>query len=391
MTANSMRRGARKCVWVLACIVSVGLCGRSPAWAGKLTCLTGTDPAVAVDAAQIAAMRAQVEAVCPCADYDGSPGKTHGPYMSCVGASISDGVASGHLRRQCRATVKKYYSISTCGVPASKDVVPCIRKTAAGTVSCAIKPTAQCVDSPGKYTQVRCPLFSSCIDAADTDRNAIIGPSDSGICVGDGTITDSRTGLMWEKKDAAGGLHAFNTVYTWAGQCGCASGSCSYTAPLCQPNAAAASACSAATGDALGCAQCSSGACNVDPTGNGAQTTIWDWLVQLNASNFAGYSDWRIPTSAGHATVPTGQAAELESMLAVQYPNCTISPCVSAAFNTNCTPGCSVTDCSCTQPSLYWSASTFSRTQERAFLVIFRDGFVTNADKRAVFWVRAVR
>lgn len=33
---------------------------------------------------------------------------------------------------------------------------------------------------------------------------------------GDGTITDANTGLMWEKKDDAGGLHDKDNVYDWA-------------------------------------------------------------------------------------------------------------------------------------------------------------------------------
>src|SRR5574337_1071311 len=78
------------------------------AWAGNLTCLIGTDPAVATDAAQIAAARAVIEAACRCADYDGSPGQTHGSYISCAGRSINTEVAAGHLRGQCKATVKKY-------------------------------------------------------------------------------------------------------------------------------------------------------------------------------------------------------------------------------------------------------------------------------------------
>lgn len=114
----------------------------------------------------------------------------------------------------------------------------------------------------------------------------------SGFCDnGDGTITDQQTGLMWEKKDQGGGVHDESTGFSWAGLCGCTTGSCTGTEPVCQPNAEAANACSSATGGALGCAQCSSGTCNVDPFTQGAMTTIWDWLDQLNASNFAGYSD----------------------------------------------------------------------------------------------------
>jgi hypothetical protein len=36
---------------------------------------------------------------------------------------------------------------------------------------------------------------------------------------GDGTITDTQTGLIWEKKDQGGGLHDSNTRYPSAGIC----------------------------------------------------------------------------------------------------------------------------------------------------------------------------
>ena len=32
---------------------------------------------------------------------------------------------------------------------------------------------------------------------------------------GDGTITDTNTGLMWEKKDDSGGIHDKDNTYTW--------------------------------------------------------------------------------------------------------------------------------------------------------------------------------
>jgi len=51
------------------------------AWAGKLTCLTGTDPSVADDLSEITVVRAEVDAACPCASFDGSKGKTHAKYV----------------------------------------------------------------------------------------------------------------------------------------------------------------------------------------------------------------------------------------------------------------------------------------------------------------------
>jgi hypothetical protein len=195
---------------------------------------------------------------------------------------------------------------------------------------------------------------------------------------GNGTITDNQTGLMWEKKDRSGGPHFVSGFYTWAGECPDSS--------LCQPNAAAASACSAATGGALGCAQCSSGTCNVDPKGQGAATTIWEWLVALNNTSFAGHNDWRIPTVG-----QDGGTAQLETILSATYPNCTTNPCVSPVFNTGCTPGCTVTSCSCTLGTGNWSATTYAANPQNAWQVEFEFGRVEYSDKNVGLPVRAVR
>jgi uncharacterized protein DUF1566 len=163
---------------------------------------------------------------------------------------------------------------------------------------------------------------------------------------GDGTITDLQTGLLWEKKigAAAANLHAADNNYSWAGECSQA------TTALCQPNAAAATACvNEAEGDHSGCATCQAGQGTCAPHNPGALTTIWDWLAQLNAAGFAGHNDWRLPTEAELASI-------------VDFA--TTSPAVDVAFNgTRCGPGC--TDlanpaCSCTpKSSFYWSASAY--------------------------------
>ncbi|MFI5364072.1 MAG: DUF1566 domain-containing protein [Candidatus Binatia bacterium] len=198
---------------------------------------------------------------------------------------------------------------------------------------------------------------------------------------GDGTITNTQTGLMWEKKDEAGGLHDVNAVYAWAGQC---SGE-PFT--FCQPDAASVSACNTATGGAAGCAQCG-GTVTCNTSG---YTTIWQWLNQLNVSNFAGHSDWRLPTSAGGRGYPTGQAAELESIVDTSVAGCP-GLCVDRAFNDHdCTDGCTVTECSCTAASDYWSASTVSDIPDDAWLVNFYNGGVGYAAKDYGLDVRAVR
>ncbi|HVO24268.1 MAG TPA: hypothetical protein VMW56_11625 [Candidatus Margulisiibacteriota bacterium] len=137
--------------------------------------------------------------------YDGSPGKTHADYLNCVQGIIKGLVGVG-LHNQCSGTVQQYYTTSNCGLSPKLNAVPCVKTSASGKVSCAIKPQTRC---PG----VACPESTTCEDAADTNFSGSIRSGDSGACVpnllanGDGTISDLQTGLMWEKKDRAGGLH----------------------------------------------------------------------------------------------------------------------------------------------------------------------------------------
>jgi hypothetical protein len=155
---------------------------------------------------------------------------------------------------------------------------------------------------------------------------------------GDGTVTDNTTGLMWEKKSYDGSIHDFNNSYTWSGP--------------------------------------SFGTTNIM---DGTITS--SLLATINAGGgFAGHTDWRIPNRF-----------ELESLLNFQN----VSPAVDSAFNMNCMAGCTVTMCSCTQPSVvlpYWSSTTNGATFDVAFLVRFSNGEAVNGvDKSASYPVRAVR
>jgi hypothetical protein len=186
----------------------------------------------------------------------------------------------------------------------------------------------------------------------------------------DGTITDENTDLMWEKKDqASGGLHNWNNTYPWEGTCSNSS------AMLCGTDA-----------------DCSShGTCNV----SGGEMTIFQWVAQLNTQPcFAYHCDWRIPN-----------IKELQSI--VDYE--TYLPPVDAAFNNNCTSGCTVDGanntkkCSCTQSAglsqgYYWSSSTYAPSpivqppgSMLAWGVLFGDGDVLSAGKSDHDYVRAVR
>jgi hypothetical protein len=221
---------------------------------------------------------------------------------------------------------------------------------------------------------------------------------------GDGTIHDSCTGVQWEKKVGAkgvhhpGDLHDINDVYPWAG-------TCARNASLfCQPDAAAAATCTAladgGTGASAqdGCSECPGGI--YDPTSNpsgtgpcraaapatGPITTVWVWLNQLNASNFAGHSDWRLPSQAARNTCPPGE------------PNCatTATPreleTIVRGAPASCGPPCYYPIFGVPVSLQTWSSSTAAADSRFAWLVNFFTGTNERVNKNyGAASVRAVR
>ncbi len=160
---------------------------------------------------------------------------------------------------------------------------------------------------------------------------------------GDGTVTDNKTGLMWEKKLASTDFACINpnqanrnvrcqqNVYTW-----------SASSPL------------------------------SEPTG----TLYSDFLQQLDGLNlsggvpcFAGYCDWRAPTQG-----------ELRSILTAQYPaTCSSSLCINAIFGPTFAVG-------------YWSSSSLAGNTLDAWVVRFNNGRVdAGGSKGNGYYARAVR
>ena len=145
---------------------------------------------------------------------------------------------------------------------------------------------------------------------------------------GDGTITDLNTGLMWEKKGTASGLHDVDTFYVWSG--------------------------------------------------DGSQETIWDWLADVNAEDgvgFAGYNDWRIPN-----------AKELGSITDYGQND----PAVTSAFNSSCDDDCTVLTCSCSLSDGHWSSTTLA-SPVFALAVDYGIGETFHSFKTNFRPVRAVR
>ncbi len=156
---------------------------------------------------------------------------------------------------------------------------------------------------------------------------------------GNGTITDNQTGLQWEKKSDDGGVHDRDNVYQWSAS-GIAPDGRAFTVFL-----AALNNCLSSDGATV-------------------------------AGGFAGHCDWRLPT-----------IVELQTIL-----DCSSgSPCVDPAFNTGCTANCTVTTCSCTAASVYWSSTSFAGDPGGAWDVFFNFGNVFANGKDNDFHVRAVR
>ena len=223
------------------------------------------------------------------------------------------------------------------------------------------------------------------------------------------TVYDTATGLEWEKKTTQIGsgvnpadLHDVDNTYAWAGRC-------HRGIKLCQPNQAAEDTCDTYTDlpdRVYGCQQCvgDEGPCDIgveDPRHPKGITTIWDWLNQLNASNYAGHNDWRLPSEAGcndatcshagtylfHGVCTACQVHELESivyprtaMSSVDRDGCLRSPCIDSIFDV-------------TQGDAYWSSTTYELGNNAAWDVGFAAtiGDVAAQSKYYQFYVRAVR
>ncbi len=152
---------------------------------------------------------------------------------------------------------------------------------------------------------------------------------------GDGTICDSKTGLMWEQKDTSDGTqdlanpHDVDNVYTWS-----SAGS------------------SAADG-----------------------TIFTDFLARLNNTvadlatdvPFAGHTDWRLPTSA-----------ELQTLLLFPYL-CSVSPCIVDPIFVP------------TLAAAYWTSTSSASLASQAWFVNFDDSTVSTGTKVNPAHVRAVR
>lgn len=161
--------------------------------ASATDCLTGTDPAVAVDSGQIDALEAEIDANCPCASFDGSEGKERRDYRRCVAPLIKAAVKAGALRSKCKGRISKAHQLSTCGAAEPAAAVPCIETSARGRRRCQVKSVAECVDKPGRYTRVACPAYRNCVAAGDSNGDYLVNAGDAGNCIVPPSATPTQT------------------------------------------------------------------------------------------------------------------------------------------------------------------------------------------------------
>jgi hypothetical protein len=144
---------------------------------------------------------------------------------------------------------------------------------------------------------------------------------------GDGTITDHVTGLMWEKLSDDDSIHDRDHDYDNMREAFFATGGAHFNK-----------------------------------------------VARLNRHRLAGYGDWRVPNRR-----------ELESLIDAGR----VAPAIDPIFEHDCTPGCSVLECSCTASTAYISSTLAPHPSGKgtATTIDFNDGTIGLQGHR----VRAVR
>jgi len=155
------------------------------------------------------------------------------------------------------------------------------------------------------------------------DGDLELGVAKAYIDNANGTVTDTKTGLMWELKTNVGDIHDWDNTYKW--------------------------------------------------TDGGTNPVFDTFIAGLNAANFAGHNDWRLPN-----------ALELFSLLVW-------SAVGAAPFITQAYFGALAGPTYYTKSAYYWSSTTSPSAITSATAVSFANGNTTTNAKTTLYAARAVR
>lgn len=253
-----------------------------------------------------------------------------------------DGTALSTFRANCEAGAAQQGLVATayCGACQCGPVVCCYTNLSGPCFGTTFskRPTDYVAEDILGECVAEVSVVGRCADlcvppTATPTPTATATPTNRYLNNGDGTVTDTQTGLQWEKKTTTVGSgqnyadpHDVDNYYTWS-----------------------------ATGTA--------------PDG----TAFTQFLAALNTPPcFAGHCDWRLPQ-----VNRDGDPAELETILLAPFP-CGTSPCIDPIFGPTVGDG-------------YWSSTTDAAFPGYTWLVLFFDGYVSDANKGNNFSVRAVR
>jgi predicted dienelactone hydrolase len=127
-------------------------------------CLTGGS--TLGDQRALAALRADIDAACPCASYDGGKGADRAAYRRCARTVRDQALAARELRTECRANATRGFSDTTCGTIGK---VACGRvqpSSKTKPVGCSVKSADRCASTP-RFTETACTAQTHCSDVVD--------------------------------------------------------------------------------------------------------------------------------------------------------------------------------------------------------------------------------
>jgi predicted dienelactone hydrolase len=142
--------------------------------AAAQSCLDGA--AALGDQRDLRALAAEIEAICPCASFDGSPGFKHASYVSCGKQVRKNAVFFGQLRQECVGEANRALRKSTCG----GDKIACgrYREGARKPVGCRVKPADRCADRP-RFAEEVCSQ-THCSEVEEWTAGTCLDPREPG-------------------------------------------------------------------------------------------------------------------------------------------------------------------------------------------------------------------